>query len=545
MPPQIIELKPQPGPQTQFLNTPADIAIYGGSAGSGKSYGELLEPLRHCRSNKGYAAVIFRRTTPSIRNPGSIWDESMGMYGIAGGEPHQSILEWHWPNGGKVKFAHLEYDSTVLDWHGAQVPCILFDELTEFSRYQFFYMLSRNRSTCGVRPIIRATCNAQAGSWVSEFIAWWIDQRTGFPIPERAGKLRYFIRGPADKLYWADSPEELTHAKLGIPLYGTDGNKIELMPKSVTFIPASIYDNRKLLDTNPEYLASLLALPLVERERLLRGNWKIMPAAGLLFRRSWVTMVKMLPPGLTYKRGWDLAATIKTEENDPDSTATTKIGRDISGHYYVCHYEKLQGSPEQVERMLRNLGVQDKVGGSDTEMWIPQDPAQAGKSQVAYLSRILDGITCRFTPETGDKVTRFGPFSSQAEAGNIYVLEAPWNDDFFSDLEGFPDLPHDDGADSTSRAFNAFQESNTGLLDYMREEVAKLNIRREEAKLDRKPATLDRGGVIVKPPNATNVVYDLAGNPCFIREDGTFIVTEKHAMYLRKSGWKEVTTTSQ
>lgn len=69
-------------------------------------------------------------------------------------------------------------------------------------------MMSRNRSTCGVRPYIRATCNPDADSWVAELIAWWIDQDTGYPIPERSGRIRYFIRYD-DKMIWGDTRQEL------------------------------------------------------------------------------------------------------------------------------------------------------------------------------------------------------------------------------------------------------------------------------------------------------------------------------------------------
>jgi hypothetical protein len=66
----------------------------------------------------------------------------------------------------------------------------------------------RNRSTCGVRPYIRATCNPDADSWVADFLSWWIDPASGRPIPQRAGVLRYFVR-IAEKIVWADRPEEL------------------------------------------------------------------------------------------------------------------------------------------------------------------------------------------------------------------------------------------------------------------------------------------------------------------------------------------------
>jgi hypothetical protein len=59
-------------------------------------------------------------------------------------------------------------------------------------------------------------------------------------------------------------------------------------PISVTFIPPKVFDNPALLQVNPEYLAWLLSLPLLERERLLGGNWKIRPAAGLYFQARMV-----------------------------------------------------------------------------------------------------------------------------------------------------------------------------------------------------------------------------------------------------------------
>ena len=149
----------QPGPQTAFLQTAADICIYGGAAGGGKTVGLILEPLRHVGRVPGFTAVFFRRTTPQITNPGGLWDESQNFYPRLGGTPHLRAQEWRWPRGGKIKFSHLQLGTTVHDWQGAQITLICFDELTHFTAHQFFYMVSRNRSTCGVRPYIRATCN--------------------------------------------------------------------------------------------------------------------------------------------------------------------------------------------------------------------------------------------------------------------------------------------------------------------------------------------------------------------------------------------------
>jgi len=188
--------------------TPADICIYGGAAGGGKTVGLILEPLRYVGRVANFTAVFFRRTTPQITNPGGLLDESQNFYPRVGGTLHLGAREWRWPRAGKIKFSHLQFETTVYDWQGAQIALICFDELTHFTAHQFFYMVSRNRSTCGVRPYIRATCNPDADSWVAGFLAWWIDQETGLPIPERAGAVRYYVR-VAEKIVWADRSEDL------------------------------------------------------------------------------------------------------------------------------------------------------------------------------------------------------------------------------------------------------------------------------------------------------------------------------------------------
>ena len=438
-------IKPQPGPQEAFAASPADIAIYGGSAGGGKSFSLLMEPMRHATSNKDFAAVFFRRTTTQVRNPGGLWDESEKLYPLIGGRPVEHVLEWHWQRGGMVKFSHLEHDKSVYAWQGAQIPLICFDELTHFSKAQFFYMLSRNRSTCGVKPYVRATTNPDADSWVAEFIAWWIDQDTGLPIPERSGVLRWFVR-LNDTICWGGSVEELRER------YGDD-----VEPKSVTFIAAKLSDNKILLAADPGYAANLKAQSAVERARLMDGNWKIRPAAGLYFKREWVRVVDVAPPGLEWIRFWDLAATEKTDMNDPDWTVGVKIGIERAAdrsieRVVVADARRLRESPMQVRRAISNTAEAD---GRNIRIGFFKDPGQAGKDQAVSLVAMLPRFTAKAYPISGDKVTLFGPFSAQCEAGLVEFVRGPWNDEVFSQLEGFPEAAHDDDADACSGGFNA------------------------------------------------------------------------------------------
>lgn len=417
-------VRPQPGPQERFLATPADIAIYGGAAGGGKTWALLLEPLRH-EANPAFGAVIFRRNSKQVRNEGGLWDESAKLYPLVGAKPQESILQWRFKRGAKLKFDHLEHEKNKYDWQGAQIPFIGFDELTHFTKSQFLYMLSRNRSTCGVQPYIRATTNPDADSWVAEFIAWYIDQDTGFAIPERSGVVRYFTT-INNETVWGGSRDELLARYSDLKPHDV---------KSFTFIVASVFDNQILLDQDPSYLGNLKAQSLVERERLLNGNWKIRPSAGLYFRRSYFPIVDAAPADARRVRCWDLAATEAEEGNSPDWTVGMRMSRDVHGRFYIEHIERMQASPEKVERSMVNCAGGD---GHSVTIRIPEDPGQAGKSQAQYLTRVLAGYTVKTKRVTGDKVTRASPASAQAEAGNISIVRGPWNEAFLNEAENFP-----------------------------------------------------------------------------------------------------------
>lgn len=199
----------------------------------------------------------------------------MKIYPFIGGQPKETFLEWEFKHS-KLKFSHLEYEKNILDWQGAQIPFIGFDELTHFTRKMFFYLLSRNRSVCGIKPYVRATCNPDPESWVAEFVSWWIDQETGFPIPERDGVVRYLIVD-GDKDIWGSSYEEVIEKSWYLlqPLVEKSGIDPKDFVKTVAFISGDIYQNKELLKVNPGYLANLLSQDKATKSALLDGNWKV------------------------------------------------------------------------------------------------------------------------------------------------------------------------------------------------------------------------------------------------------------------------------
>lgn len=450
-------LKPQAGKQEMFLSSPADIAIYGGAAGGGKTYALLMENARHM-NNGGFGSVIFRRNSTQITNEGGLWDTARSIYTGMGAIMTKSPRPMaKFPSGAKITFSHLQYDDTVYDYQGAQIPLICFDELTHFSKTQFFYMLSRNRSTCGVRPYVRATCNPDADSWVRKFIDWWIDD-DGYPIDERCGVIRYFFQKD-NEIIWGDTKEALMD-ECGI-------NSADI--KSVTFISASIYDNKKLLEVNPEYLGSLKALSTVEQGRLLLGNWNIKPSAGLYFKRSQVRIVDTIPSRIvSIARGWDLAATEISDSNeDPDRTAGVLMARMENGMFIVLHAHREAYQSSDVRRLVRMSATQDREIYNCNTILVPQDPGQAGKEQAQSYAKMLAGFKIVSNRVSGDKTTRAEPLAAQWQVGNVLILKGEWNDRYLAEMEGFPDLLHDDLVDASSEAFNYIANTADwgGLID--------------------------------------------------------------------------------
>ncbi len=437
---------PQPGPQTAFLESKADITFYGGAAGGGKTAALLLDFARpELVQLPGYGGVIFRRTYAQVKNEGGLWDEATKFYPDIGGEPKESVLEYQFPPGSTVRFAHLQHEKNKLDWQGAQLARLGFDELTHFSETQIFYMLSRARTTIGIRPQVRGTTNPDADSWLvtgpdgwgSGFMSWWIDD-DGFAIPERSGVVRWFVRIQRE-IHWASDPSDLKLQFPGVP------------PKSFTFIASKLSDNRILMEADPSYLANLMALHPTERARLLEGNWKVRDEAGKFINRGWFPILDQVPiQGGLECRFWDLAATAKeTRGDDPDWTVGWKM-RKVGHEFFVSDVLRLRGNPAEVERTVLNTAAAD---GRGCLIGFEQEPGSAGKQQIHEWRQKLTGYPVRSLVPHGDKLERARPFAVQSEAGNIKMLRAPWNNAVLSVLHSVPDGAHDDDLDAGSGCY--------------------------------------------------------------------------------------------
>ena len=257
-----ILFKPNDGPQTDFLAASEREVLYGGSAGGGKSYAMLSDPLRYM-GHPAFSGLLLRHTTEELRE---LVFKSQELYpkiwpGIKWSERK---MQWTAPSGARLWMSYLDRDDDVLRYQGLAFSWIGFDELTQWATpYAWNYMRSRLRSTAPDLPIfMRATTNpgGRGHGWVKKmFIDPAVYNRAFDATDIETGEV---LRYPAG------------HAKAGKALFKR------------RFIPARLSDNPYLAESG-DYEAMLLSMPEQQRRQLLDGDWDIKEGAAFTeFDRS-------------------------------------------------------------------------------------------------------------------------------------------------------------------------------------------------------------------------------------------------------------------
>lgn len=332
---------PQKGFQEDFVNSPADIVIGGAKAGVGKSYALLTDPLKWV-GIPNYNGVIVRKEYSQIFDVGGLWDEAVQLYPKLGGRPSKGDKpKFVFPSGAQIFFKHSQHEIQIEKyWQGLQAATIGIDEVTQFSKKEFMYIMSRNRSMSGVRGYIRATCNPDPNSWVREFIKYWLDDNWNV-IQGHCGKIRYFVHLD-DVFHWADSKLEL-YQRFNRPL---DDPKFK--PKSATLLTGRLEDNKKLLEKDPDYQANLANLTREQQASLEHGNWGHVDNPDALFKHVWINRNRV--DSIDYKRLERIVVAVDPaggEKDENDMTGIAVVGIAQDGHGFLLedatdHYSPIK-----------------------------------------------------------------------------------------------------------------------------------------------------------------------------------------------------------
>lgn len=459
------KLGPASKKQEMFLKSNANIIVYGGAMGGGKSFCGLLRHLRWV-NDPNYRGYIVRKNQTTIMKSGGLFDEATTLYRTF--DPRVKVnkkaMTFTFPSGAIIAAGHLETDNDAEKWRGLQVSAAMLDEATQISEDHTLVILSRLRSKANMIPNLFLTCNPSPDSFLRRWIDWWIipkgEENAGRPNPERDGKIRWFIR-LNNEMIWADTKEELmeiygSRDEAGV-LYPDDSEDQHCRPLSLQFISATIYDNPPLIKSNPGYLANLQGLKRVKKERDLYGNWDIREDAAGFWKSEWLgePVNEHELEIVQYCRAWDIAGSLPCEAlPNPDWTAGVLIGKNKQGIYVVLDVIRFRARFGEVIQRIVQTGLEDPDG---TTIILPQEPGQAGKAagQMMIRELVSEGLYARMRPSNKSKIVRFQPFVAASEAGLVRYVRGEWNDMYFSELESFDGSRSnkDDMVDATSDAF--------------------------------------------------------------------------------------------
>lgn len=354
--------------QSEFLRATEPEVLYGGAAGGGKTDALLILAAIRCTHVPGAHVLYLRRAFPDLEM--SAIRRSQELFAGAGPVYDASRHRWRWPNGSTLQFGYLEHDADVYRYQSAEFDLILFDELTQFSEFQYLYMLSRNRSTRpGAVPMMRAATNPGGIGHA------WVRKR--------------FIDD--------SSP----------------GRR---------FIPARLEDNPHLAEADPGYVARLEQLPEAQKRALRDGDWDVF--AGQYFaewrHEKHVIEPFEIPPGYERWRSldWGFAKPYAYYEYAEDWDGVVYVTREV----YGCIEPDVgvrETPAEMAEKVLRPDGEPVFVPGVGYA-----DPAifargQDGGKSVAEQFR---DVGLHWHPASNDRLNGWAEVHRRLKDGTLKVF---------------------------------------------------------------------------------------------------------------------------
>lgn len=220
--------------QEQFINSEAFETLFGGAAGGGKSYGQLVDALLYALQYPKSKQLILRKTFPELEK--SLIRVSLEFYPREVATYNTSKHIWNFKNGSIIEFAYCESENDVYKYQSAEYDVIRFDELTHFTETMYTYLISRCRGTNNYPKRIKSSTNpgGVGHSWVKE---------------------RFIDLGEPNKVHEVKLENGKTTTRI--------------------FIPSLVQDNLFMMEADPEYVDRLELLPEKEKQALLYGDWDI------------------------------------------------------------------------------------------------------------------------------------------------------------------------------------------------------------------------------------------------------------------------------
>jgi len=390
--------------------------FYGGAGGGGKSDWLLMGALQYVDC-PGYAALILRKTFAELTKPGALMDRAHSwLWGKEGArfDGRRNAYVFDTGFGGRpsiLQFGHMQTSKDKFDYGSSEFQYIGVDEANEFELDDFTFMFARLRRTGEI-----------------------VIPRAHRPVPLRMRS--------------SSNPGGLGHYWLKDRYRPDDPRRTPASEGGRVCIPAKLHDNPSI--DAAAYVKSLLNLSPVDRMRILEGNWEVVEG-GRLLDRSWFTHFRdgFVPDDRVVARirAWDLAASV-----DGKRTAGIRMALTVDRRIVIEHVVKGQWLPGPRNAVIK--GIAD-VDGKAWPIVFELEPGSAGIDQRDHMAQLLAGWTVHSIKATGDKITRAGPFSTQAHAGNVILVRGEWNAEYLDELHAAqPGATFLDQLDSSTLGYN-------------------------------------------------------------------------------------------
>lgn len=268
--------------QNKFINADADEVLYGGAAGGGKSYGQILDAMLNALKYAGIKQLILRTSFPELER--SLIMTALEIIPFELYKYNKSNHKMRFNNDSLIEFGYITSDTDVNNYQSAEYDIIRFDELTHFTEYQYIYMLSRIRGVNKFPKQIKSSTNPGSKGHM------WVKER--------------FI----------DSMPPETKTKFG--------------ERTRIFIPAKVTENKFLMDSDPDYIQRLEELGETEKRALLEGDWNIFKGQYFTEFKRALHVIDPIKLPTYYKR-------FRSVDYGLDTTACYWWAVDSSGKCYI------------------------------------------------------------------------------------------------------------------------------------------------------------------------------------------------------------------
>ncbi len=291
--------------QEKFINSKAFETLFGGAAGGGKSYGQLIDAFLYALKYPKSSQIIFRRTFPDLEK--SIIRKSLEIYPRQVASYNSSKHIWNFKNGSIIDFGYIDNEKDVYQYQSAEYDVIRFDELTHFTEYMYIYMISRCRGANNYPKGIKSSSNPGniGHSWV---------------------KARFIDIGEPNKVHEVKTAEGDT--------------------TTVIFIPSLVQDNIFLLQKDKDYIRRLDLLPEKERKALKYGDWDIFDGQFFSEFRRDIHVIEPFEIPESWRR-------FRTRDYGLDMCATLWIALDWNMNAYI--YKELYESDLIVSEAAKKI----------------------------------------------------------------------------------------------------------------------------------------------------------------------------------------------